>query len=435
MPDLMPDTSIYRQNQPMDLGSLLGMAQRARELQTQSAISDATRDNPDDPVAATRAASQRGAFVGPREQAEATHAAQVQADLQKTYAGNFSQAVSAMIGRPGKLSKEDAIGIALQGERTGLLPKGYSTQWVTKLPDNDKDVRTFIADMDNYARGNANLPVVSTKAPSGETYDIPGAAVKHPGVGGGGVAGPVPGSYRTGLATGQEGNLATSAGTAAKLQDRAPMISAQRGLLSQMRSELDAANTGGPALSAFRMHVNQTLSGLGLPGIDPEEKQTATQLFNKFSYQLQQQQANGWTSEKNLASVFSANPSIALTKLGNSGVLAFLQGNNDTENLVLSQWNKWKAAHGGGPELDNLHRDWLNDTLPTGYGRGFNAREGEAVGNGGVRNFDPRVLQFQNLPDDEKTQFYNSLSDKEKQTFARNLNRYKKFNYLEEAQQ
>ncbi len=340
-----------------------------------------------------------------------------------------------MIGRPGKLSKEDAIGIALQGERTGLLPKGYSTQWVSGLPDNDKAVRGFIADMDNYARDNANLPTVSTKAPSGETYDIPGAAVKYPGVGGGGTAGPIPGSYRTGLSTGQEANLTTSAAAAARLQDRAPSIASQRSLLAQMDSELKDAEVGGPALAGFRMHINQTLQGLGLPGIDSEEKLAATELFNKFSYQLQQAQANGWTSEKNLQSVFSANPSVALSKLGNRGVLAFLQGNLDTENLLLSQWNKWKAAHGGGPELDNLHRDWVNDTLPAGYGRGFNAQEGSPAGSGGARKFDPRVLQFEHLSNEDKMRAFNALSDDDKKTFTRNLNRYKQFNYLDEAKQ
>ncbi len=202
MADLSPDTSIYstiaKSSQgglgSMDLSSLLSVAGKARELQTQQAVSDALRASGGDPATAKSMLMQPGApgFVSPDTITSLTHAQQAQSELGKFYTDQIGKAAGALFAK--SVSKAGAN--SDDWHTFSVMASGYGMPASTLAaaehdivrPDGSLD-RTKLANWWNIVSGGQQLPQQQYQTQVGRTETAPAATFTTGGPAGGGAGG------------------------------------------------------------------------------------------------------------------------------------------------------------------------------------------------------------------------------------------------------
>lgn len=210
------------------------------------------------------------------------------------------------------------------------------------------------------------------------------------------------GAPATALMPGTAGALEKTAGASAdfgnQLTAAANEVPAVRGILNNLDRTVSDF-TPGPGADYARIaksFANTVLpESWQKPGSILDPKRIASQEeFNKFAYQLAQQQfqqLGGTGTDSKLASTMATSPSELLSKYGNKGIIQILKGNNDALSTKASEWNKWRKQN--GPES---YADFIND---------FN------------QHFDPRVFQFKYVPRGERQSWYKAMSPEERRSF------------------
>jgi hypothetical protein len=190
--DLSPDLSIYKNigGQQLGVSDLLSIISKGRELSTQAGIAKALRDNPNDPMAASRAATQDpSVFMTPEQQAGFTHAQQAQYNLNKGYVNDTWAALANLATKPDANVNDFApiaAGLAYAGVPRqaiqGIIDK--ATQNGGKLDQNQ------LLTLWSMSHGGAGLPTTPVSGVGGEQA-VPTIAAQRPG-GQAAVQAPVP---------------------------------------------------------------------------------------------------------------------------------------------------------------------------------------------------------------------------------------------------
>ncbi len=436
MPDLSPDTSIYstiaKSSQSglgsMDLGSLLGVAGRARELQTQQAVSDALRASGGDVNAAMKGLLQPGSpgYVTPDLISGMTQAAQHQADLQKFYATQVGHDVGTLITNP-KLSRDDILQRIPTWKRYGVPDEVIGDILHNVIRPDGSVNKSGLATIKNWADNNATLPMAPQETlPSGQTQQRPAGSTMYdqPGGGGGtGTAGGAPGSVVTSLPSGAGATKEAAAADARQLVNSGPALANNRSSLLSLQDLSDKAATGPTA--GLEKEISQLAQRFGFRGTMTQEQLGATEGYAKIAGQLQQQMAvngfgavgGGHATDAFLANAQSAMPNLQLSRLGRQGITHWLLGNNDAMMAMQQEWAKWIGAH---PNREGDYYAWQNGQLPDADGKGFD-----------IAKFDPRVFQYERMTPEEQGTFRSMIKGRGELTrFANNVKEYEQRGWI-----
>ncbi len=185
MPDLSPDASLLIPRQQaglgnMDLGSLLGMAQRARELQTQSGISDALKASvnpqtgqPDPTAAMGRLVKDPSVYLGPEHITAMTHAQEAQTQLNHYYMGEAGKAVSSLITTPGGATVDQVTKLTPLLRSYGV-PSSMITDVLSSVSPDGKHIdQNRLATLRNWIADNGGIDTRNVQTPGGRTVSMP----------------------------------------------------------------------------------------------------------------------------------------------------------------------------------------------------------------------------------------------------------------------
>ncbi len=211
MPDLMPDTSIYQQNKPPDIGTLMGMIGQSRRLQTQQAISDALKGsvNPDtglpDATAAGSALARSNAILGSDDFAHLQAMQKQQAETRAFNTDQIGKAAAAFYNKQiaGQATPEDWHNYQTQLAGYGIPPNQLAKITGMVISPDGKVTKNGAADVYSFATGGAPLPSVKMQTPGGTMGDYPAAAAQlfeHGGGPRGFVPTSIPGAAESGAA-------------------------------------------------------------------------------------------------------------------------------------------------------------------------------------------------------------------------------------------
>ncbi len=229
-------------------------------------------------------------------------------------------------------------------------------------------------------------------APEGNNPYEPGAQSGMPG---GGAA---PGSNIAGQAAGLAPGVAEAASATAHggaeqglaLQRRAERVPETKAILGNLLAELNTPGfTVGPGTKGVADAAKFMNAQLGTN--IRVEGNAAREQFEKLAgmYAQSQFQALGGTgANAQLDATTLTSPNSKLSAMGNRGIIAMLNGNEDAIKAKNEEWQKWSAQHGSGT-----------------YGQFVTAFQ---------KNFDPRVFQSQYLDPADKKKMISGLSQQEK---------------------
>jgi hypothetical protein len=216
MADFSPDMSVYgrdaeaaRAANPigqLGLPGLLGLVRQSRELQTQSAISDAVKNNLDPQTgmvnqpAMMRDLKNSGAYLGSDDVTHANTMQSTQYELQKNYLRDANTALASLITKrkDGRVSLDDWTPIATAFSRAGM-PADISGGITASAERHGDDKVAYIpADKvsiaQNWVHDNAALPNVSVQGQFGvENRSAGGMNYQQPGNGAAPPPAPSPG--------------------------------------------------------------------------------------------------------------------------------------------------------------------------------------------------------------------------------------------------
>jgi hypothetical protein len=182
--------------------------------------------------------------------------------------------------------------------------------------------------------------------------------------------GPLMAAPPLGYATTVEGHAKASVDMANAMHANAAASPQRQALLADMDATNKQINTG-PATEAatkWSAFANQLPLNLGtiIPGMSKEQV-AGTEGFAKLAETFRQMQAGGiagtLTNDK-FASALASNPHMALSTLGNQGMIHLLQGNEDA---IQAKDRAWSAASTANPGLD--YQQW-----ETNYNKTFDPR-------------------------------------------------------------
>ncbi len=120
---------------------------------------------------------------------------------------------------------------------------------------------------------------------------------------------------------------------------------------------------------------------------------------------------NAW-----LGNYEAGNPSLVMSRMGRSGVIHWLQGLNDAENLIYRKWS----------ELD---ADPRNRGMQGQFNRWLQSPRGMDIGT-----FDQRVFQYQRMTPSERKEFRSAMPAKQRELFENHYHEYKAKGWLDAAQ-
>ncbi len=230
--------------------------------------------------------------------------------------------------------------------------------------------------------GGMGAPQAQGAAPGGVTGGQPPAqAAFAPGT----PAGPALGEAEAAQATqrgGAEQGLA--------LQRRASLVPETKAILGNLLAELNTPGfTVGPGTKgvadAAKFMNAQLGTNIRIEGTAAREQ------FEKLAgmyAQSQFQQLGGTGANAQLDATTLTSPNSKLSALGNRGIIAMLNGNEDAIKAKNEAWQQWSAQHGSG-----TFGQFVTDFQ---------------------KHFDPRVFQSQYLGDADKKKMISGMSQKEK---------------------
>jgi hypothetical protein len=430
MPDLSPNLSIYPKPQQQSPGDLLSLFRGIQGYQSQQSLSDALKSSGGDPDAARAQllSSGNGNWVTPEQLGALTSQAKALFDFKADQMGKVQGAMSSMITKAG--TREGAtletwapLKIALK--KVGVPDDMISAMEQEAVGPDGRFKPKVLATMWNAATGNQGLPTVKTYDPTtgepGETAAgqilQEGAATAGRGGGAGGRFGL--GGYGTALPPQEaaQREIAGKESTAMLSAENAKRIAGTRSSLSQLDALSEEAASG-PAAD-FSKRWSNLVREAGLPELATMTPNmvAAGENFDKIANRLvsQMQEGSAHTNEWR-QTYLGSNPSLVQSRLGRSGIIHWLQGNNDVENLIATRWQKWLSMpeHAG---MQGQFQNWLR-TMPDGMH---------------IANLDPRVFQYERMTADEQAQFRKMLKPGELGEFHRTLQRYERDGWLKDA--
>ncbi len=226
-------------------------------------------------------------------------------------------------------------------------------------------------------------------APEGNNPYEPGAQGGAPSAPGGNIAGQAAG-LAPGVAEAASHTAAGSSDQGLALQRRAERVPETKAILGNLLAELNTPGfTVGPGTKGVADAAKFMNAQLGTN--IRVEGNAAREQFEKLAgmYAQSQFQALGGTgANAQLDATTLTSPNSKLSALGNRGIIAMLNGNEDAIKAKNEEWQKWSAQHGSGT-----------------YGQFVTAFQ---------KNFDPRVFQSQYLDPADKKKMISGLSQKEK---------------------
>ncbi len=241
----------------------------------------------------------------------------------------------------------------------------------------------FVGVLPNGGIGGA--PQAQGAAPAGGMGGQPPAQAAPNAFAPGTPAGPALGEAEAAQATqrgGAEQGLA--------LQKRADRVQESKAILGNLLAELNTPGfTVGPGTKGVADAAKFMNAQLGTN--IRVEGNAAREQFEKLAgmYGQSQFQALGGTgANAQLDAVTLTSPNSKLSALGNRGIIAMLNGNEDAIKKKNEEWQKWSAQHGSG-----TYGQFVTDFQ---------------------KHFDPRVFQSQYLGDADKKKMISGMSQKEK---------------------
>ncbi len=174
------------------------------------------------------------------------------------------------------------------------------------------------------------------------------------------------------------------------LQRRASLVPETKAILGNLLAELNTPGfTVGPGTKgvadAAKFMNAQLGTNIRIEGTAAREQ------FEKLAgmyAQSQFQQLGGTGANAQLDATTLTSPNSKLSALGNRGIIAMLNGNEDAIKAKNEAWQQWSAQHGSG-----TFGQFVTDFQ---------------------KHFDPRVFQSQYLGDADKKKMISGMSQKEK---------------------
>lgn len=181
------------------------------------------------------------------------------------------------------------------------------------------------------------------------------------------------------------------------LNQMADSVPARKAALSTMEQTLGKFESG-PSAEATK-ELKALAGRFGLTPDSVREGVAAQEEFTKLGTQiaLQQLQTLGTGTDEKLGTAIKANPSTALSKLGNQQIIQLLKGNEDALAVKNQEWQKWLGS-GNGPETYGQFSTQFNKT------------------------FDPRVFQSIYMTTDQMKKMVDAMSDPEKKALQTSYN-------------
>jgi hypothetical protein len=213
--------------------------------------------------------------------------------------------------------------------------------------------------------------------------------------------GPLMAGPPMGLETTIEGRAKASVDMASAMHAQASQSPQRQAILADMDATNKQINTGPATESALKWSAfaNQLPGNIGtiIPGMSREQV-AGTEGFAKLAETFRQMQAGGiagtLTNDK-FASALASNPHLALSTLGNQGMIHLLQGNEDA---LQTKDRAWQAASGANPGLD--YQTWETN---------FN------------KTFDPRVFWWSRMTRPEAQRLMSGMDEPAQKTLLGHL--------------
>jgi hypothetical protein len=429
MPDLSPDMSVYSRLQPppgvgnMSLGDLIGLAQRTREYNTQTSLSDALKGatDPNDPNNIDYAKAQQSfvqdprSIVTPQALQSVTSANSAQFGLNIQRAGVANDAVTSLLGKENPTA-DDVRDLAARVSRYDPSMIPFMTRMTANIPSDPASIKKYVVDTWNFAHPGQAIPAVERPNASGGTSYTPAPAQNVRDYGVGGSANPMQQAGGVGgqsLPAGAKEAQVAYAGEGVEMRDGAPALQNTKAMLDRLNAlNQDASRPSGPSAD-FQVHASQFAHDFGYNGPMDAKTLANAEEYKKIAETLVGQMASGrHTTDAYLNNAYGSNPNLNLSKLGAAGITHWLQGNVDAQSFLQSQWSNWLSDH---PGHEQDYPNWLNGKVPGGLA-------------GGIKNFDPRVFQFERMAPEEQAEFVKQLRGNGVGALARfrdNVNRYR----------
>lgn len=425
MPDYgNPIANLYPQAPPQGSGSLLSdpfgpidaisrlqqLSLVGRTLAAKQAIGDAYSANlnpdgsPDLPGIAATLKNNPNAAFGMQEAASTLLAQRGQQIANDTSAfdqfarqNGFAQQWLASRANDPNVSQEDILNDAVTLARNTdprVMPSSVINGVLSTVMKDPGGIHAGLINLQNRVMGAG---AAASRIPGPPTAG--GAPTTIP-LGSAGYAGPaLPVGNPPGFAERQAGIAQTDSQLAGNLANAAEGSPGRLALLGNLDNLVDKF-TSGPGADWTKVAKAFVNRNVPLPaGWQFSPSSIASQEeFNKQAVQLAQQQfgmIGGTGTDAKFSSAFETSPNDALSELGNKGIIRLLKGNEDA--------------------LQAKNRAWLSyqQQNPNASYRPFS----QSFNN----NYDPRVFQFQYIPQSERQAYFDKMSPPEQQKFLHDV--------------
>lgn len=407
--------------QPMDLGAMLGIADRALSLKSGLAMSDMLKQSVD-PATGQTDPNKLGNLIrqAPANVRVSPADAQTVQGLNINQFGLQKSQQDVVLNTLGALAQKRNLSMTdIYPAITGLkgafpnLPTQMLTGWLDGAQNKSgAALRAHLGDLQKIAIGAAGTAEPFGRVgPTGAPEAVPagtfleGSTNPEPPAGGPqrGPLPPAPG-MRTGVAPGFTEVAGATAGAVNRMHDMADNAPIEIANYQNLGA-LSAEAATGPTAN-FEKRANELWQRLA-PGskLTLTPKALAdTEEFAKIAEQLAGQQAAGaHATDSFLKNAYGSNPNLELSKLGREGIIHMLMGNTDAAVFKREKWLDYKNGMVDGQRHDeNEFRDWSHR---------FN------------KQFDPRVFQFSRMNADERQHFLEIHKEKPGGKFEKTLHR------------
>ncbi len=412
----------------MDLPALMNLVQSSRALQTQSGIADAIRANPNDPSAAYNAAAQNpNVMMGPQDIAGFAHASAAITQSRMEQLRRTADMV-AYHADDADLDHDKITGIVAAAVNGGVSPY-QAHNFLNTLPPPTGDKATDRKNLQRALIGwqstltGGQPPEMSTVAGRGGE-PVPVSPTEKALMQRGLQA--APGSNEVLTAPGTGRAMSTLPGGTAKTVDTAGTMAAnlveggpRRAQTTAMLQTLDelgrATDISGPTADIEKRLKQLWQRAFGNENSPAAKDVASAEGLTKITNMITSQMATAsHPTDAFLHNAYGANPQLDMSKLGRAGMTHYLQGINDAEARVASEWQDWITAH---PGQEGRHLSWLSGKEP-----------GSTMD---IKQFDPRVFQYARMSPDERVEFRKQMTDAQRKTLNQHAEDYQKRGWVD----
>ena len=407
MPDLQTNASLIDQNKNaggglggLSLPDLLKLVGSAREIQTQQAESDATKANPDDPMAAWKALTQNPqAYVTPRMQSHFAGAAQDVLQTRQAQMGAGAKLVSSVLDLDNPSAADfDRIAPALAGLK---IPPDILTSIITGPKDGPEFVKNLQL-LRNVFVNNSGAEAGMTGVPGpGGTTNVTGgrAALINRGVAGAsnqGIAG-----------GGNQGVYDQESAAANSYKERVqPLEQAIPALDRLGKAGIGPGTSELNAVKTFLISLPPDMQkAIGADKIDINKITDYTEA-EKYLKAYANAASSGGTNDR-MAQTIASNPNMSMAQAPAALIAKVTLG---TERMRMAQYQQFQEEanqHPGDPRYQ-----------PAAFPQWKAAH---------AKDQDPRAYVFDMMPKEAQVKLLNSMSAKDLDRFEASLGLAEKY--------